>query len=340
MLLAAGKRAPVELVKWTSSSSMVASSIFISLCHTVITNPPGINTIKLIRDSGIVECFAGAAKGFELSGAGAVAEANPGLYIHALLVLQNVDLTAPEAKPIVEQLRQIPTALKFMLDHDLVHLGSMRMTTAAVCAPICALIFGKQEEGDVFNEVHIDSLLMTIKDMFDGSLQAFFAKTPHFLKPIEALCISDANKMLLVKSSALIPLLLSALFLEADHILSDLDRDVKAAIQMDAANCFLQIAVFGPGREMLAAEGAAMEALHALADGHALTPEAKLSAAGAIMAIEGRSHEPQPESMAVEHGVEGKHLMVSCECRRRLLACWMLLTCRGTCAQINGTSRS
>ena len=66
---------------------------------------------------------------------------------------------------------------------------------------------------------------------------------------------------------------------------------------------------------MLAAEGAAMEALHALAEGRALTPEAKLSAAGAIMAIEGRSHEPQPESMAAEHGVEGRHLMVSCECR-------------------------
>ena len=56
-----------------------------------------------------------------------------------------------------------------------------------------------------------------------------------------------------------------------------------------------------------------MEALHALADGSALTPEAKLSAAGAIMAIEGRSHEPQPESMLAEHGAEGKHVMVSCE---------------------------
>ena len=85
------------------------------------------------------------------------------------------------------------------------------------------------------------------------------------------------------------------------------------AIQTDAANCFLQIAVFGPGREMLAAEGAAMEALHALAEGRALTPEAKLSAAGAILAIEGRSHEPQPESMLAEHGAAGKHVMVSCE---------------------------
>ena len=82
-----------------------------------------------------------------------------------------------------------------------------------------------------------------------------------------------------------------------------------------------------------------MEALHALADGHALTPEAKLSAAGAIMAIEGRSHEPQPESMLAEHGAEGKHVMVSCECRPQFF-CWKPLTDAEPRAQINGTSRS
>ena len=103
------------------------------------------------------------------------------------------------------------------------------------------------------------------------------------------------------------------MLLEADHVLSDLNPEIKAAIQTDATNCFLQIAVFAPGREMLAAEGTAMDALHALADGKALTPEAKLSAAAAIMAIEGRSHELQPQT--AEHGTEDRHLMVSCECR-------------------------
>ena len=37
------------------------------------------------------------------------------------------------------------------------------------------------------------------------------------------------------------------------------------------------------------------------------------SAGGAILAIEGRTHEPQPESMAAaEHGTDGRHVMVSC----------------------------
>jgi hypothetical protein len=150
---------------------------------------------------------------------------------------------------------------------------------------------------------------------FPCSLRLYFALIPHWLKPILELCKSDANKTLLVQSPSLLPLLLTALFLEADHPRKeDVDQALQAAIQTDAADCFLQIAVFGPGRELLSADGGAMGALHALAEGHAaLTPEAKLSAAGAVLAIEGRTHEPQqPEMMAAQHGgASGRHVMVS-----------------------------
>ena len=151
---------------------------------------------------------------------------------------------------------------------------------------------------------------------FPCSLRLYFALIPHWLKPILELCKSDANKTLLVQSPSLLPLLLTALFLEADHPRKeDADQALQAAIQTDAADCFLQIAVFGPGRELLSADGGAMGALHALAEeGHAaLTPEAKLSAAGAVLAIEGRTHEPQqPEMMAAQHGgASGRHVMVS-----------------------------
>lgn len=291
----------------------MAGGIFVALCHTVITNPPGVNLVKLLVDTGIVECVVDALKAFELHGPGAVGEANIGLYAHIFAMLQPVNYCAPEAKPVVEQLQQIPSTLKFVLNHDLIHVRGAGLTTAGFCAPICAEIFGKQEDGFEFSQAHVEVLLAMKKDGFDGNSQAYFAKTPHYLKPIEALCISDANKLLMVKSTTLIPLLLSTLFLEADHVLSDLNTDIKAAIQTDATNCFLQIAVFAPGREILAAKGAAMGALHALADGEALSPEAKFSAAAAIMAIEGRSHEPQLNT--VGHGTEDRHLMVSCECR-------------------------
>jgi hypothetical protein len=317
-----GKRSPVDMVRWQSSTCLVTTCVWAVLCHTTITNPPGINTAKLIVDSGVIGYFCAACKAFELHGAGAVDDASPGLYIHALVMLQSLDLTAPEAKPIAEQLRQIPSSLKFMVEpaHNLIHIRSVGMMTASMAAFICASVFGKEEAGDEgphvfeFSEEIIDSLLTTNRAQFDGSLSIFFAKTLHWLRPIEMLCVSDANKSLLVKSAALIPLLLSALFLEDDGgVNSGLDDAVKAAIQIDAASCFLQIAVFGPAREILAADGAAMGALHALADGHARSPEAKLSAAGAILAIEGRSSSHEPEPMpGGEHSVGGRHLMVSC----------------------------
>ena len=274
--------------------------MLMAFVHTIITNPPGVNVLSLLIDSGVMECVCAAFKAFELHGAGAVAEANVCLFFHLLLMLAPLDLTAPEAKPIVGQLLQIPSSLKFVLDHNLDHVKGTGMTTAALCAQICALVFGKQEEGFVFSDEQVDSLLVFTRDCFDGSLHKYFGLSPHWLKPIEALCVSDANKTLLVKSPALVPLLLTALFLEADHPRKgDVDAALQAAIQTDAANCFLQIAVFGPGREILAADGAVMGSLHALADGGAITPEAKLSAAGAILAIEGRTHEIDGERMQV-----------------------------------------
>jgi len=60
---------------------------------------------------------------------------------------------------------------------------------------------------------------------------------------------------------------------------------------------------------MLANEGGAMEALRALADGQALTEEAKQYAYGAVIAVEGRADEPEPQPDGAEES--GDHLMVS-----------------------------
>eukprot|EP01043_Picozoa_sp_COSAG02_P014804 COSAG02_NODE_616_length_19505_cov_5.004998_18_plen_605_part_00 len=318
------KRSPIEWVKWQSPSSYVVGGIFIAFTHTTIAmiNRPGGNVIKLLSDSGAMESACAGLKALELHGASAVPEANVCLFFHILLVLQPVDPTSPDTQPIVEQLQQIPSSLKFVLEHNMDHIKTTGMTTAAQCAHVCALFFGKQEQGDgfEFSDEQVDLVLVFTKDMFDGSLAPWFQIARDWLRPVESLCISDANKMLLVKSSALVPLLLAALFLQGDHVRNvgsenvvSVDKDIKAAVQTDAANCFLQIAVFGPGRDMLANESAAIRALHVLADGAAFTAEAKLAAAGALMAIKGRTPEPQLELMFAEHGDEGKHVMVSCK---------------------------
>ena len=66
-----------------------------------------------------------------------------------------------------------------------------------------------------------------------------------------AVTISDANKNFLVRGKGLLPLLLDGLLLEPDHVRKDHPANIKAAIQADAASCFLQMACFEPGRVRL-----------------------------------------------------------------------------------------
>ena len=85
----------------------------------------------------------------------------------------------------------------------------------------------------------------------------------------------------------------------------------KGPIQAEAADCFLQIAVFEPGRLLLQQDPAAMLALRALADPSndcALTAKARLSAAGALVAIEGLAR----KELAVKEELEPEgHVFVS-----------------------------
>ena len=48
-------------------------------------------------------------------------------------VLGNLNLTAPGAEPIVQLLRGIPSALRFVLDHPLDHIKAVGATTASSC---------------------------------------------------------------------------------------------------------------------------------------------------------------------------------------------------------------
>jgi ADP-ribosylglycohydrolase len=90
---------------------------------------------------------------------------------------------------------------------------------------------------------------------------------------------------------------------------ADQERTTKVGVQRDAAECLLQLSLYGPGRDMLAGQASVLRALHALDDGQALSEEAQASANGALMAVEGRSPEPEPEGEGED---APKHVMVSC----------------------------
>ena len=118
-----------------------------------------------------------------------------------------------------------------------------------------------------------------------------------------------------MQCDALIPLLLDALFLDPEHPRKDMDEALRAGIQRDGAECLLQLALVEPGKELLERHPEAMVALRALADGAALTEEARLAARGAVVAAEGPAQRQGPAP-----GGE-KHIVVSCMSRTQYPPC-------------------
>ena len=135
---------------------------------------------------------------------------------------------------------------------------------------------------------------------------------------------------MLVQCGVLIPTLLDALFLDPEHPRKDMDEKLRAGIQRDGAECFLQLALFEPGKELLVQHTETMDALRSLVGGAALTEEARLSASSALAAVEGPAPGPGPDP-----GDE-KHVMVSCASACLSLAVQLVLTCRAFGVQING----
>ena len=106
-----------------------------------------MNKIELLLDRGFVDVCISALKAFELQGAGKVGEANvQGLWC-CVSLLSTLDLTAPEAVPIVRLLADMPSTLRFIFDNPLFHVREMGWTTPAQLSAMCALAFGKQEGG-------------------------------------------------------------------------------------------------------------------------------------------------------------------------------------------------
>ena len=124
-------------------------------------------------------------------------------------------------------------------------------------------------------------------------------------------CISDTAKHMLLSHSGLIPHLMDGLLLDPEHPRKDTAHAIKTIVQRDYAECIQQISLFPPGCEALRAASGAVEALDALVE-LAWSQEAKDCARGALIQLTGRHPEP------IGGGVDALHIMVSCECTRRV----------------------
>jgi hypothetical protein len=117
------------------------------------------------------------------------------------------------------------------------------------------------------------------------------------------LCVSDANKPLLLAHRDFLPYVVDALLLEADHPRADMKSELKSWCQQHHAECLAQLAVFAPARETLRADPSVMPALEAVAEG-GLTAEARKFAEAALLALSEKELHVDAEGQ--------NHVMLSC----------------------------
>ena len=280
-----------------------------------------MNKEQLLLDGGWIDACIDLLKAYELSG---VTEINLGVNPQAIWSctqsLADLDLSGTGAAlPIVEKLESIHTALQYLLDNPVGFMIDWGWTTTATGCWIFDRAFGK-EEGDGKFQLSHETVELALKDLLatfsGGRLPWYPVLSRLFMQPVAHLVISDANKNLLVRSAEVMPLLVETLLLDSEHPRQNQDEQIRAAIQRDSCECFLQLALYPSGKEMLIKETAAVEALRTLAEGKAaLTEEAQVSAHGALLAIGVIEREPEPApDSSVDDAI--RHVMLSCECAR------------------------
>jgi hypothetical protein len=116
----------------------------------------------------------------------------------------------------------------------------------------------------------------------------------------------------MLQTAQLTTLLNEALLLDPDHVRQDQERSIKVILQQDAAECYLQLALFEPGRELLSSDTSVLDALRMLLD-KAWSEEVRVVAHNTLLALGAieRIHEPEPERESGDDDDDGGWLMMS-----------------------------
>ena len=115
------------------------------------------------------------------------------------------------------------------------------MISSGDCARVCALVFGKEEDGGGFDfsQDSIDATVNYCLQGFSGGLAPFNPLLPpHFFRIWVPLTISDKYKHLLMQSPDLTKMLIEGLLLDPEHIRQSQDPAIRhrsSAMQLSAS---------------------------------------------------------------------------------------------------------
>ena len=201
-------------------------------------------------------------------------------------------------------------------------------------------MWGRDEDGDgvfTFTQSDVDKVVH-LADHRGAVAQlggSWVLKSSHGLSILN-LCISDANKSLLLKCDGFVPLLVDSLLLDPDHPRrAEADFEAVAPpVQRDFAEAIQQLSAFPPGRDALLQDPSVTEALREVA-ANGLTEAAQRCAEGALQALGARE---RAEHVVVDD--DARHIMMSYQWDGKTTtpfrfgrACAVSLTCKASMLQ-------
>ena len=192
------RSSPEDWLSCRTATGVNAGAIF-TLSWTLSTLVfPGMSIATVLLDRGFIDAGFAAMKRFEANGASVatVLETNVMTIWAFQIVLSKLDLTASDAAPIVQLLQQAPSTVRFVLDNPVVHVPDLGFVSSAHMSAVCALAFGKEEEGGgfMFSQEQVDDTVVSHLSVFSGTASSLVRQLESFfLRAIVHLCISGAS---------------------------------------------------------------------------------------------------------------------------------------------------
>ena len=239
---------------------------------------------------------------------------------HSLACLTICAADPEHGEELKPQLRGLSSALAFCCKNSLEFIRGIGVTSGAYAVELCAILFGRDEvdssSGFLFQQKQVDQLLN--KWIQVTRKEGFWARSEPKadLILVKELCVSDANKPLLLSNPKFIPYLVDGLLLDPEHPRKDMAEAKKAWLQTEHAECFAQLAMFDGAQEAL--QNAEVVAALQKVAAEGWEKEGRDSAQAALTALVTLGDEtPSPKSSRAEtmseDGCLQMHVMLSCK---------------------------
>eukprot|EP01043_Picozoa_sp_COSAG02_P050300 COSAG02_NODE_5156_length_4583_cov_2.229706_2_plen_530_part_00 len=177
----------------------------------------GVDIIQPLFDAGAVDIAISALQAYRMLGRPEAASA--AMIQWGVMYTLEIMLESPQAELVVDKLRKAGVdCFLYLLDNPCVLLRALGWETGVHAVKIAAQTWGRDEAGGAglrFKQANIDMIVQAADSR--GPLAAIWTMKAAHGQPFLNLCVSDANKELLLACEGFIPLIVDHLLLDPSH---------------------------------------------------------------------------------------------------------------------------